>query len=340
MVKHDPNQVRMSLGDHLEELRKRIMIGLLGPLVGAIIALIFGKTLLTLILTPYVEAQRAAGFSTAAEALNITETFAAYLKVSLLGGLIVGLPWLAWQLWRFIAAGLYAKERRFVMWLVPGSAALTISGLMFMYFIMLPVMLSFFIRFAASMPAPVQGDSEWFAWFYHKLELPKLQQPIEQTPDADQPKVIVDLEVLPQLPMLDQDPTEPDEGAMWIVGSTVKLHAGGRTLTFLPDVAGPIAQRQRLTEWISLVTRLAIAFALTFQTPLVLVLLDRIGLASVHRLRAVRKYALLGAVVMGAIFTPADPISQVLLAVPMYALYELGLLLCHLLNRRREQVAT
>ncbi len=330
MAPQDPNSVRMSLGDHLEELRRRLILGLIGPVVGAAVALVFGKQLLTLVLTPYVEAQRSAGFATAAEALNVTETFGAYLKVSLLGGLVIGLPWLLWHLWRFIAAGLYVHERRFVIALVPGSALLTVLGLAFMYLIMLPVMLSFFIRFAASMPMPQAGESQWFGWMYDRLKLTELRPP-----PPENPPVTVTDSPLPRLPVLAEDPTHPPEGAAWIVGQTMKIRVGDRTLRYVPEFVGPVAQRQRLNEWITLVLHLAIAFALAFQTPLVLVLLNRTGLVSLDRLRAFRKYALLVAFVVGAVLTPADPVSQVLLAVPMYALYELGMLLCRAIAQRQ-----
>jgi Tat protein translocase TatC len=334
MAGHDPNQLRMSLGDHLEELRHRILLGLIGPGLGLIVGLIFGKSLLALILVPYVEAQRASGFPVAAEALNVTETFGAYLKVSLLCGLVLGLPWFIWQLWQFVAAGLYDRERRLVAALVPGSAVLTVLGLAFMYMIMLPVMVAFFLQFSASIDMPEAGQSRWFTWMYEQLELPSLQVKSDgaAVPSPDSPS-------LARIPVLTEDPPSPEEGAAWIVGRTLRVQVGKQTVEFLALPTSIIAQRQRVTEWISLVLQLALAFVVAFQTPLVLVLVNRVRLVSLETLRKVRKYAVLVCFIVGALLTPADPVSQVLLAVPLYLLYEGGMVLCRLFNRQSPEEA-
>lgn len=329
----DPDEYRMSLGDHLEELRYRILMGLIGPVVGAVIALIFGKQILAFLVRPYLAAQYAFGHSAQIEALSYAEGFTEYLKVSLLVGLIIGLPWLLWQMWRFVETGLYESERRLAMALLPGSALLMMIGLAFLYYIMLPVVLAFMIGFASNIPMPQVHEGGWFNWVFARLV---------DSPQADYPENGADLPAANdslspgRLPVLRQAPLDPQEGQMWIKAPEQYLcvHVGGRTLTYLPTGSDALATRQRLNEYIRSVLWLALAFAVSFQLPVVMLLVNRSGLVTVRHLASARKYALLGCFVASAILTPADPISQVLLAAPMYLLYELGLLVVYWTGRQ------
>ncbi len=118
----------MSLGEHLEELRWRIVKGGIGLLVATAGMLFFADELIALLRLPYDRAVADAGLEARLAVTNVTAGFTTYMRVALLAGLIVSCPWVFYQLWMFVAAGLYPRERRAVMTAVPFSALLFIAG--------------------------------------------------------------------------------------------------------------------------------------------------------------------------------------------------------------------
>jgi sec-independent protein translocase protein TatC len=92
-----------------------------------------------------------------------------------------------------------------------------------------------------------------------------------------------------------------------------------------------------LDRYISFMTMMMLVFGLSFQTPAVVFVLYKIGIVSIQTLRSIRKYAIFGAVVVGGVATPSvDMVSQIALAVPLYLLYELGIVLCVLSDRKKK----
>ena len=142
----------MSFGDHLEELRGYITRSLVGIGLAVVICLFFGKTILAWIYRPLLVVQHANGLTPNLQVLSPTAAFTAYLKVGLLSGMILAMPWTIYQVWRFVASGLYASERRFVKMLLPISMGLFVVGVLFLYYIVLPVVLQFFVRFSQDFP--------------------------------------------------------------------------------------------------------------------------------------------------------------------------------------------
>ena len=104
----------MSLGDHLDELRGRLILAILGLAVGLIVCLFFGKTPLSLIAAPYKTAMIEAGLEPVLITIQPAEKFMVYLKTTLLFGLILSSPWVFYQFWAFISAGLYKHEKKYV----------------------------------------------------------------------------------------------------------------------------------------------------------------------------------------------------------------------------------
>ena len=300
----------MPLGDHLEELRKRLIHALLGLFPIAMIALAFGKYLLEFLLRPLFSAMDESG-SGSAQATGPLETFGAYVKVSLIASVIVGAPWILWQLWRFVSPGLYNRERRFIYILLPLSTILTTVGVSFLYFVVMPLLLSFFLSFSADIG-------------------------IRQTTAAPLPEGIV----VPILPVLAADPPVADlkPGMHWI---NEKLHQArycisnnGITpviLTQQLNKDAAIRQDYRVTEYISLLLSLALAFAVSFQTPVVVLLLGWSGIVNTTFLNRYRKHAVFVSAIIAAVLTPGDLASMILLWVPLYLLYELGVLLLYLM---------
>ena len=317
--KSAPDDCSMSLGDHLEELRARLILAILGLLVGAIVSLAFGKHILRFMERPYksvvharfqkIEAPRVQGevlafvelfFENLAKGLSAdpnaprvdpeqveffrklsTETldawaakmnetsedtglppgwqltvlapadaFIAYMKISLIAGLILTCPWVFYQLWMFVAAGLYPNERQYVRTAVPFSAGLFIVGALFFLFVIAPLSLKFFLKF---------GD---------------------------------------------------------VVGVTANW---------------------TLQKYISFITVLMLVFGVAFQTPIAIFILVRTGLIGLPALRRARKYVLLGIFIVAAVATPPDVISQISLAIPLYGLYELGMVLALIAEKKARE---
>lgn len=305
----DPASV-MPFGDHLEELRKRLVLGLVGVLPIMVVCFVFGGPLLSFILVPLIEALGSAGEPTQLLATSPFETFAAYMKVAIVVGLLVGTPWIVLQAWLFVAPGLYERERRFVYFLIPLSAVLTAAGMTFLYKVLLPVSLYFLILFGTSI--------------------------VEQhSPTADVPPGIT----LPSIPILEGDPRDTTlaPGDMWINEDAGELRVmlnDGRVAGMRLSGRGAIAQQYRVGEYVGLVFTLALIFAVAFQLPLVLLLLSWSGLLRPQDVTPYRRHVIFGCAVLGAVLTPQDPGSMVLLGSALYVLFEFGIVLMRFVPAR------
>ena len=247
------------------------------------------------------------------QALGPAEVLTTDLKLSLIGAIVLSAPWILWQAWKFVEPGLYASERRFVHFLVPGSAGLTLAGLAFLYWVMLPLMLQVLISFGVPGPANAFGITDG----------PERVERIETTG-------------MPVFPIRTDPPENPAPGEVWIDPVTSELVMvvpvrGDDTkfelLSTSLNRAGTIAQEFRLGEYIGFVLTLALAVSIAFQMPLVILLLGWVGLADRRFLQRNRRYALLICALLGAVLTPADVLSMILLLIPLYLLYEVGILL-------------
>lgn len=344
MSKH--SDTPMPLGDHLEELRRRLILALMGILPVFVLGLVFGRTLLLIIVQPLENALRAENVPSGGMlTTSVLEGFMNYLKIAALLAVIVGGPWILFQAWRFVAPGLYAKEKRFIFLLAPMSVLLSAAGLAFMYYLMLPFALFFFVKFNEGL----------------------LQRP--PTPIVALPEGVT----LPSIPVLAGDPPDPKPGQFWLnterggLRITVPGHTAAHSplpfvstfsslsrrlgLTGAPekDAAPPpptvlniplhsdslIAQQYKIAEYVSLVLSFAFAFVVTFQTPVIVLLLGWAGIVHPATMVKYRKYAVMACVMIAAVVTPPDAISMLSLAVPMYLLYELGLVLVRVLPAER-----
>ncbi len=305
--------LEMPFGDHLEELRRRLAIGLLGLLPIFVVAVIFGQDLLALLIEPVQNELRQAGLPATLQQTSPVETFGSFVRVVLITTVLAGAPWLLWNVWRFVAPGLYANEKRFVYVLIPMSGVLTVLGVLFLYFVIIPVILSFFIRFGSGIGEP-------------------------STPIVDVPAGVV----LPTVPVLPGDPPAPDVGQSWFNTKLmqwrvcVRMEGATAVVRGVDAVAGTgIAQQYRVSEYVKLFLSLALAFAIGFQMPVVVLLLGWSGIVDRALLGKYRRHVALVCVLGGALLTPADPVSMVLLAVPLYLLFEFGMILLVLLPAER-----
>ncbi|MBM4103522.1 MAG: preprotein translocase subunit TatC, partial [Planctomycetes bacterium] len=99
----------MSLGDHLEELRSRLILALAGMAVAVIISFFFGHYFVKLLLVPYESAVQKTGFTAHIQAITVAEPFMVYIKAVIVLAALISCPWLFYQFWAFIAAGLYER---------------------------------------------------------------------------------------------------------------------------------------------------------------------------------------------------------------------------------------
>lgn len=310
MAKRDqPIDHTMSFGDHLEELRRRLFLAFLPVLPLAVIGYALSDTLIDCLLLPLYRALASKGLPQQIQTLSPPEAILTQFKLSIIAAVIVSAPWMFWQFWKFLAPGLYQHERRFVNFLVPGSALLTIAGVLLMYFGMLPLMLRVLISIGASMsthaPPPTID--------------PRAQQILVNNPSVQ---------------VYTHQPEHPIAGQAWLLWPDMKLYvaaldaAGAVQIIDVPRPAqSSVAQLFRLSDYISFVLLLFLGIVIAFQMPLVILLLGWMGLASPQWLRDKRRYAVMICALVAVVITPGDVVSMLVMMVPLYGLYELGILL-------------
>ena len=311
-----PDPKAMSFGEHLEELRTRLIWALVGIIPIFLISLYFGGELLEFLIAPAQTQLHAAGQPEQLQSTGPLEIIGAYFRIATVVTVSIGLPWVIYQAWLFVSPGLYVHERRFAKFLIPLSFLLSLAGLVFLYYVMLPAMLLFLIQFGAHLGQPTI-----------------VSEPL--------PAGIV----LPQGPTaLKADPVDPPPGSEWFNETLGQLRyavpdgkGGVKEILGIQMVRGAgIAQQYRVSEYTNLMLFMGLAFAIGFQTPVVVLLSGWLGLVDRKFLSKNRKYALFLAAVAAAILTPSpDPFSMMILAVPLYLLYELGLLMLRVLPAER-----
>jgi sec-independent protein translocase protein TatC len=135
---------KMSFLEHLDELRKRLIMSVIALAVGCIVAFIFINQIFRFVIGPLKAMLPNQGTFIATEG---PEVFMLYLKVGVLSGLFVALPFVLWQLWLFIAPGLYSHEKKFAIPFVLFSTVFFCSGALFSHYIAFPYTWKFFLTF-------------------------------------------------------------------------------------------------------------------------------------------------------------------------------------------------
>ena len=219
---------------HLLELRKRLLHSFVALLLVFVCLFPFAGKLYSVLAQPLLAKLPKGGQMIATD---VTTPFFVPLKVALMAAFLIALPYILYQVWRFVSPGLYAHERRLVLPLIAASTVLFYCGMAFAYFAVFPVVFGFI---TASAP---QG----------------------------------------------------------------------------------VAVMTDIDKYLGFVLNMFVAFGLTFQVPIAVVVLVRMGVVTTAKLREIRPYVIVGAFVVGAIFTPPDVVSQFMLAMPLWLLYEAGI---------------
>jgi sec-independent protein translocase protein TatC len=133
----------MSLGEHIEELRIRLLYALAGLAVCSVAGFYFGFKVIHFMEDPYLAVM---GEEARMQALGPADGFLSYVKISLITGLVISSPWVFYHIWMFVAAGLYQHEKRYVRYAVPFSAVLFITGSLFFIIVVAPLTLGFLVK--------------------------------------------------------------------------------------------------------------------------------------------------------------------------------------------------
>lgn len=328
----DPDEIQMSFGEHLEELRRRLIYALLGIAVACCVTLWYGRNIYDWLCEPLYVVQFLYGLPRQAYTRSVITGFTVYLKISLIAGAILAMPWVVYQIWKFVSAGLYATERRAALFIAPLSAVMSVLGVLFMYYIFLPASLVFLVSWTTSYPARHEAPSPTLMWVTSKFV--DVNNATTFTPATD-PGITNDTQPAPKIvpidvPMLDDDPEKPVEGQLWFNRTLGELRffQGGRMNMITSMPATPMAPLLDPSEYVNEVAILGLIIVAVFQIPVVMMLLAGIGLVNPHWLGRYRKATIMTCIIAAVILTPSQDIfSNVALPAVMYGLFEFGLVL-------------
>ena len=233
---------------HLFELRDRLIRALLA--IGVVFVCLFpwARELYALLAQPLLATLPQGGQMIATDVVGV---FLVPMKVALMVAFLIALPYVLYQVWAFIAPGLYAHEKRLALPLVGASVVLFFVGMAFAYFLVFPTVFGFMSKVAP-------------------------------------------------------------EGVAWMTD---------------------------IEKYLSFVMSTFIAFGVTFEVPIVVIVLVQMRIVELQTLREWRSYVIVGAFVIAAIFTPPDVVSQFMLAIPLCLLYELGMLMARFVSKPRIDTA-
>ncbi len=244
----EPADQEQGFLSHLIELRQRLVRAALAIVIVFVALTPFIKDIFNLLSKPLTAALPE---GTKLLATGVITPFMVPLKVTLFAAFLFALPYVLWQVWAFVAPGLYRHEKRLAAPIIFSSVLMFFLGMAYCYFV--------------------------------------------------------------------------------VFGFVFKFVAG-----FAPE---SVAVAPDIEAYFGFVLGMFLAFGLTFEVPIAVVLLVRFGIASVEKLKQARPYVIVGAFIVAAIFTPPDVLSQLLLAIPLCLLYELGLQLARFVAKPKEETA-
>ena len=297
----------MSIGDHLEELRHRLIMALIGFAVAMGVCLFFGREVMAIFCRPLIDTLRQYDLNPQMFYMDVSDPFMIYIKISMISATVIASPWIVWQVWLFIAAGLYAEEKKTVTRYVPLSIGLLLTGLAFVYYFVLPWTLQFFVAFSMTIPLPEEFNP-----------VPANAATVVQ---AGPPQFVQSL---------DGDPAQPQPFQMWFdkTQSRLKFFYDNKVRVIQFGPQNLISPMVTLPDYINLVLGMLVVFGLSFQLPLIVMALARLKIIEVAVLKKARAIVYFVMAIVSTIITPGDVITAtVALAVPLCLLFELGICL-------------
>ena len=250
--------------EHLAELRTRLIHSVIAFIIGMIICFTVWNPIFNFLTHPLCSAMAERGQEDCGLILiKLQEGFFVAISISLLGGLVLGFPYISYQMWRFVAPGLYKNEKGAFLPFLISSPLMFFIGASFAFYVVTPLAFDFFLGF---------------------------------------------------------------QQAGTLVGESGPEGNGIAAIAFQGSAQ----------EYLSLTIKFIVAFGLCFQLPVLLTLMGKAGLVSAEGLGNVRKYAVVGILLLAALVTPPDVITQVILFVVVYGLYEISIFLVRRVENKRE----
>jgi sec-independent protein translocase protein TatC len=323
----------MGFGEHLEDFRRRLIFSLLGSGFGIALCLYYIGNIISFLVRPYIVALRSLGLSATFGVSGPAEVLMMYLSVGIKAGLVVSSPWIIYQLWLFVGAGLYARERRIVYRYIFPSVVLFVTGICFFFFLILPLSLHFFIAYSQN---TLIGTARPNAIEKKIFNMPAADAEIDKLPDGDHV-------TFPYIPRVKSDPTTfpADRVPLWYNAPDAELKAriGNQTVTFIQHQENSLfTHLPKLGEYLEFVLWACLLFGVSFELPMIMLVLAQIGIVDAAGYRKVRKFAYFGIAVFSAIAAPTtDVLTMMCLALPLVALYEVGIVLGTMVARKRQK---
>lgn len=270
------------LVEHLAELRNRLIWAVSSFIVAMLLCFVVADPILRFLLQPIEAAMRELGNPNPVMQYTAPqEYFFVLVRISMVAGLAVSFPIIGYQLWRFIAPGLYRSEKQAFLPFLIASPVLFFAGAVFAHYVVTPLAMNFFLGF------------------------------------ADAASLIS--AVIPAL-------VDTPEGVPLPSPEAVKPASEGIEIVF----------QGKVNETLDISLKLIIAFGLCFQLPVLLTLMGKAGLVSSKGLAATRKYAVVLILIVAALVTPPDVMSQLILFFAVYPLYEVSIFLIRRIEKKRE----
>ncbi|PLQ01153.1 twin-arginine translocase subunit TatC [Cupriavidus pauculus] len=243
---HDPSgeSQQETFISHLIELRERLVKAVAGVIIVFLGLVYWAAEIFNLFSAPLTQSLPKNGRMIVTD---VTGSFFVPMKVTMLVSFLIALPWVLYQIWRFVAPGLYQHEKKLILPLVSSTYVLFLCGVAFAYFLVFPTVFHFMAHYNAPLGAEMSTDIDKYLSF--------------------------------------------------------------AITTFL-------------------------AFGITFEVPVVVIVLVKFGVVELEKLKQIRPYVIVGAFIIAAVVTPPDVMSQLLLAVPLVMLYELGLLMARFVTKQ------